>query len=179
MLEHLNISPLLSRLRVYDRGFQYLVAQAEELNRRIAESEGQKAALETQIAEAEHQLRRPSPAKKGSHARSAPRKKSFRSEAWAAKVSLTTISLPAASRPPQACLARRGAEERFDLVDEDADAASRLAADIACRPRGTAASRRSTCGACWSFPIVDLFSIQQHCRFSGPRATSSRNSASR
>src|SRR5271157_1711491 len=56
MFEHLNLSPLLGRLRVYDREFQALLVQADELNHRIAESEGKRAALESQIAHTEHQL---------------------------------------------------------------------------------------------------------------------------
>jgi hypothetical protein len=151
MLNRLGLAPLLRRLRRYDSGFQALVVEAERLKRQIEESEGQRTALETQLARAERQLSDMAacvaawPAKVLDDDFIAARISPSRKHAWlvAAPKSgstwLTNMLRQLLGWQPTSLVAT------WDRREQEIDLRRML-----------------------EFPDIDLFSIQQHCRFSGP-----------
>lgn len=167
MLERLNLTPLLRWLHRYDPEYQDLVSQAEQLNSRIAVAERQRAALETRIAQAEHELAKATAREAGlrehvsllqkdvcsktgpSYVLSddfiASRVSLDRKHAWLVAVPksgstwLTNLLISLLGWQPNTLV------PTWDRREQEVDVRRML-----------------------DFPDVDLFSIQQHCRFSAP-----------
>ena len=167
MFEHLNLSPLLSRLRVYDREFQVLLAQAEELNRRIAESEGKRAALESQIAQAEQQLSEAVVREEDLARQVAAAQNELQAEAWAAKV-LDDDFIAGRVSPNRkhawlVAAPKSGSTWLTNMLRQLLGWQPTSLVSAWDRREQEIDVRRML-----EFPQADLFSIQQHCRLSAP-----------
>lgn len=160
MIERLRFAPLRRWIRRYDRGFQNLVAQTEELNRRMMEAERQKAALETNLGQAAAR-------EEGLKQQIALLQADLQRETWATNVlddnfiagrvapSRKHAWLVAAPKSGSTWLTRMLIQllgwqphmlvPTWDRREQEIDVRRML-----------------------EFPNVDLFTIQQHCRYSGP-----------
>jgi hypothetical protein len=167
MLERLRLTPLFRWLHAYDLEYQGLVAQAEQLNGRIAIAERQRAALETRIAQAEHEL-----------AKATAREKALKQHVSLLQKDICSKTGPAYVLNDDFIASRVSLDRKHAWLVAAPKSGSTWLTNMLIPLLGW---QPNTLVPTWDrreqevdvrrmldFPDVDLFSIQQHCRFSAP-----------